>query len=258
MSWRNALTWCALGLLPAMVWAGRPLLTDDTGTVKPGHVELEAGALGIGNGPTRHMDALACLTLGVTPRLEAGAGFGAQWEQRRPEDGTHDSFTDCTDLTLGLKWQGLADGPAGLSLALAPTLKLPFANRDKNGSGELDFDLAGLASLPLGERANLHFNVGYMWVGDNDEDLSDLLRLGLALDYACTPAWQWVAELYAVQAVETRDPWMLSANTGLRWTVCDGLVLDGAVGAGLHGDMPDLTATVGLTWNYGWRRVGEK
>jgi hypothetical protein len=25
------------------------------------------------------------------------------------------------------------------------------------------------------------------------------------------------------------------------------------VGAGLHGDMPDITATLGLTWNLAWR-----
>jgi hypothetical protein len=245
--------WMAVGLLPVLAWAGRPLLTDDTGTVQPSHVEVEAGALGIGNGPIRHVDALANLTLGVLPRLEAGVGFGAQWEQRRPDDGAHESFTDCTDLSLGLKWQGLAEGPAGLSLALAPTLKLPFANQNKNGTGDTDFDLTGLASLPLGERAALHFNAGYFWVGDGDEDLSDLLHLGVALDYVLTPAWQWVGEIYAAQTVETSEPWMLYVNTGLRWSVYAGLTLDGAVGTGLYGDMPDITATVGLTWNHGWR-----
>jgi hypothetical protein len=255
---RKLQAWLVLGLLPVGTWGGRPLLTDDPGTVQPGHVELEAGALWVGNGPTRHLDALASLTLGVTPRLEAGAGFGAQWEQRRPENGAHESFTDCTDLTLGLKWQGVTDGPAGLSLALAPTLKLPFANRNKNGTGATDFDLSGLASLPLGERINLHFHAGYVWVGAGDEDLSDLLHLGLAVEYACTPEWQWVGELYAVKAVETGEPWMLYANAGLRRTVCTGLVLDGAVGFGLHGDMPDFTATLGLTWNYDWRGVKGK
>jgi hypothetical protein len=245
--------WLIAGWLPVLAWAGRPLLTDDTGTVQPGHVEAEAGALGIGNGPMRHVDALASLTLGMAPRLEAGAGFGAQWEQRRPEEGAHESFTDCTDLALGLKWQGWAEGPAGLSLALAPTLKLPFANQNKNGTGTTDFDLTGLASLPLGERANLHFNAGYIWIGDGAGELSDLLHLGVALDCALTPAWQWVGEIYAEQTVETSEPWVFYANTGLRWTVREGLTLDGAVGAGLHGDMPDITATLGLTWNLAWR-----
>jgi len=41
-------------------------------------------------------------------------------------------------------------------------------------------------------------------------------------------------------------------NTGLRWTAIDGLVFDVAAGSRISGHAPDLTATAGLTWTFGF------
>ena len=32
---------CMMALLPGLAWAGRPLDTEDPGTISPGHAELE-------------------------------------------------------------------------------------------------------------------------------------------------------------------------------------------------------------------------
>lgn len=245
-------------LVPAFAWSGRPLLTDDSGTVAPGNVEFEAGALGIFGDGSHHVDAPIGLTMGVMPSLEAGAGFGAQWEQRRLEDGSHNRFADCSDLSLAAKWQLPASRPAGLSFALAPMLKLPLADGDKAGSGKTDLDMMGIASISAGERASAHINAGYAWIGDGNEDLSDVVHGGVAVDYLFVPAWQWVGEFSFSQDVETDSPWDIMANAGFRWLATEELTIDAAAGIVLHGDSPGWTVTAGMTWCFDWRGRKEK
>jgi hypothetical protein len=46
----------------------------------------------------------------------------------------------------------------------------------------------------------------------------------------------------------------IEAGGGLRWQVWEPVVFDAAVDAKLHGDTPDWTATVGLTWTLDFNR----
>lgn len=232
--------------------AGRPLFTDDAEPVAPGQFELEAGVAYIKDGPTHHGDVPVSLTYGLPARLEIGAGFGGQFEERRDVFSGRQTEEGIADLTLGFKWKVLEQDRFWADQSLAGAVKLPTANEDEGlGSGEVDYSLAWIVTRGITEKLNAHLNVGYSWLGDSaEEDADDVLFYGVAVDYQLTERLQPVAEIFAESPIESDGRIQVLTNVGLRWLVKDNLVLDFAVGTGLTEEAPDLFATTGLTWAF--------
>jgi len=241
--------------MAGMVLAGRPLAIDDADPTDAGQFEFEVGASYIHESDCRHWDFPFGLIYGLLPRVEASLGFGGQFEEqteRLEESGTdrcrHEGGIG--DLAIGAKWQLIETCPFGARHALMPTVKLPTADDDKGlGSGETDCDLTWVTSRDLGEKAGAHLNFGYSWIGGPDDNV---LHYGLAIDYQIVNAIQWVGEVFAAKELTTGTDTVVQYNTGLRWNPTDSLTLDIAGGSKLSGDAPDLTATAGLTWAFGF------
>lgn len=66
--------------------------------------------------------------------------------------------------------------------------------------------------------------------------------------------FQWVGEIYAEKELCSGTDNVVMFNTGLRWNPIDTLVVDAAAGSRLSGAAPDLTATAGLTWTFGFAK----
>jgi hypothetical protein len=240
--------------LGSVAQAGRPLLTDDTGTVAPGHVEVEAGVLVHHRSDMDHVDVPGAVTVGLRPGWEAGVGCGAQWEERMVWDGEREKVSDVSDVIVDSKWMFLQADATGSSLAIAPAVKLPLAAKHTGGTDQVDYDLMLLLSQSLGRRANLHGNLGHTWVGSPaDEFRPNVLHGGVALDFQLNSRWQWVGELAFNKETEDSAAMAWVADAGLRWMVADGLTLDLAAGGALRGDAPDWFTTGGLTWNWAWK-----
>lgn len=252
--WRT-MTWTGAMLLAGGAWAGRPLAIDDADPVDPLQCEFEVGAGYADGDGVKHTDMSVGLTMGVLSGLEAGLGLGGQFEkrtERSEETGVNHTERDngIGDLTLGAKWQFTDSWPFGVRQALAPAVKFPTADEDKGlGSGEYDVDLTWIASRSIGEKAGVHVNFGYSWIGGPD---ADAVHGGLALDYQLVEALQWVGEVFAEQECTGGAESVVQGNTGLRWSPLDSLTLDLAGGTKIHGDAPDWTATAGLTWAFGF------
>lgn len=239
----------------AQGFAGRPLAVDDADPVGKGEAEIEAGVAYQGVPDCRHWDYPVGLTIGLFSGVEAGLGFGGQFEQRKdvlgePGSGGHHSTHGVGDLTAGAKWQLIPECPLGSRHALAPSVKFPTAEEDKElGSGEIDYDLAWIISRSLGDKAGVHLNLGYSWIGGSE---ADVLRGGLAVDIEVTRSIQWVGEAYVEKTRESEAESSAMVNTGLRWALGDAVTLDVALGSKLYGDeAPDFIATAGLTWLMG-------
>lgn len=238
---------CTLGCLviTATAWAGRPLTIDDAAPVAPWQVELEAGATYVPSGDLDHFDFPLGVALGLPGNLEVGVGFGGQLEEREDAVGQRNWESAIGDLTLGAKWQFLQADRFWADHALAGTLKLPTADSDDGcGSGHTDFDLTWIVTKPLGEKWNVHVNLGYTWVGG----AKDSLHYGLAADYQLTDRIQLVAEVYADSPLNKDEKTAALAGGGVRWQVWESLVLDAALNARLSDAAPSWTATIGLTW----------
>ncbi|MBU1693652.1 MAG: transporter [Verrucomicrobia bacterium] len=253
MTTRTLAVLAVCGLLAGSVHAGRPLAIDDADPAEPGQVEFEAGAGYVKEGDVKHWDAPFGLTYGVCPRVEAGLGFGGQFEERTEildAAGAGDQVSEngIGDLVIGAKWQFIESCPLGARHAVVPSVKFPTADEDKGmGSGETDVDLTWIASRALGGKAGLHLNLGYSWIGGTDEDV---LHYGIALDYQVLDVIQTVGEVFAERETSSGADTVAQFNLGLRYCPADSLTLDLAAGSRLGGEGPDFTATAGLTWAF--------
>jgi hypothetical protein len=187
--------------------------------------------------------------------VEVGVGVGGQLEQRTEHDEASGSERcirehGVGDMSVGAKWQFMESCPLGARHALAASVKFPTADDEKGlGNGETDYDLAWIASRPIGEKASVHLNLGYSWVGGPDADVP---HYGLALDYQIMDSVQWVGEVSAERELADGVDTAAQYNTGFRWNPVEGLTLDIAGGSKICGDAPDFTGTVGLTWAFGF------
>lgn len=237
-----------------MVWAGRPLAIDDADPAGCGEVEVETGAGYVHEKTCKHWDVPVGVAYGLFQGIEAGIGLGGQFEERRDVIGGGGA-EECErehgvgDLVVGMKWLAVERCPLGARHALAPSVKLPTADEDKElGSGETDGDLTWILSRGIGETAGIHLNAGYSWIGGADKDL---LHYGMALDWQMMDSLQWVGEVFAENEVADGAETVAVCNGGIRWSPVDHLTVDMAGGATISGDGPEYMVTAGLTWVFG-------
>jgi hypothetical protein len=245
--------------MASIALAGRPLAIDDADPVDPRQFEIEAGTAYEQSSDCKHWDFPFGLTYGLFPRIEMGVGFGGQFEKRTEllaESGAEECVREhgVGDLGVGAKWQFIPSCPLGARHALVPSVKFPTAD-DGLGSGETDYDLTWIASRSIGEKAGVHVNVGYSWIGGPDDDV---LHYGVALDYQIVDSVQWVGEVFAERELADGADTVAQYNTGFRWSPVESLTLDIAGGSKICGDAPDFTGTVGLTWAFGFKNNGSK
>lgn len=243
----------ALVTITSPALAGRPLNINDAPALDPRNIQVEAGIGYVKDPDCDHYDFPLGVTYGVTPGLEAGIGFGGQFEERA-ETGNDDIHADgLGDLTVAAKWNPAQETELLPALALAPLVKFPTAEEDDElGSGEIDYDLMAIATKSFGNSAALHANAGYSWIGDpDDENLDDMLYYGVALEVQVHPKAQWVGEVFAQDELTSGADTVVQYNTGFRVDAVENATVDIAGGSGISGDAPDFTATLGLTWVFG-------
>ena len=239
----------AIIVVPFLCQAGRPLTVDDAGTVEANRFQLEVGYSYEHEAACDHSDVPVTVSSGLTPKLQLSVGTGGQFEDRQDVWGRQTSETDLDDLRVGAKAHLLDAERFWFDQALAVAVKIPTASRSKGfGSGNVDFDLMYIATRKLRSGFNVDFNIGYTWVGGDD----DWLNSGLALRWQVAERVELVGEVFANTPVTAASAMTVAMTGGARWQVVDSVVLDVAVGAGLRGAAPDITATIGLTWTFGF------
>ncbi|MFH0907631.1 MAG: transporter [bacterium] len=243
----------ALLLSASPVLAGRPLNINDAPALDDRCVQVEAGVSYSKEPDCDQFDFPLGVTYGIMPGLEAGIGFGGQFEERAETGNENIHESGLGDLTVTAKWNPVRESDCVPALALAPAVKFPTADEDNGlGSGETDYDLMAIASKSIGEVLCLHANVGYSWMGDPEgETLDDVLHYGLAVEVQVHPRVQWVGEVSVQEELTSSAEKPVQYNTGFRWSAMDDLTIDVAAGSSLRGEAPDFTATVGLTWIFG-------
>jgi hypothetical protein len=253
----------AAGLLSMAVvsFATRPLIIDDADPLDTGNGKVEGGFWHEKDGSCKNWDWPIGLGYGLLPGLEVNLGLGGAFQQMTEIDA---SGVECVksesgmgDLVLNLKWQFLEETTWMPRQAIVPAVKFPTANKDTGlGSGEIDYDLTWIASKSFSDTVGGHLNLGYSFIGESaGEDVGDIIHYGMALDCQVTGPLQWVGEIYAEKELMSGTDHIIMFNTGLRWFPLDGLMIDVAAGSHISSAGPDLTATAGLTWEFGiWKK----
>jgi len=230
----------ALDPLPAL--AGRPLVTEDAGTIEKGFFgwQLSLDYSRESNHDKNYIPA-AQLAYGLTERAEV-AVTGSYIFRDIHEGGREDGWGDMVAYLKYRVWEEGKDYPA---FTLKPSLKIPTASEDKGlGSGKADYGLTAVFSKAFGGGA-LHFNIGYTLIGK--KEATDELNLGLAGEYGLRKWLVGVSEIRYTQNFNSDsndDP--ASFLIGLQVSAGK-TVWDAGLSLGLNKAAPDYAFTIGVT-----------
>jgi len=188
--WVAAILLALVLAAPGGSFAGRPLLTEDAGTVERGAVELEL-AFDQARDDNRDKYYIPSLQVayGLTERIEIAAGLPYIFLD--PKGGEKEEGVG--DLYAYLKYRVWGERDLYPALTLKPFLKLPTASESKGlGSGEPDLGLTAAFSESFAG-FNLHLDATYTILGE--EGVTDPLSLGLAGEFEITKGLNFVSEI---------------------------------------------------------------
>ena len=229
-----------LALGPAEAWAGRPLDTEDTGTVEPGKAELELSGNYAKNPNENMWSVKGVLALGLLPKLEARIESALLFFE--PEG--QSAVGGIGDSLIGVKYRLLDEAETLPAVLGSFTLRLPTGDEER-GLGDEDVDVGLLAVLSkVFGPVTLTWNGGYTFV-TRDRDL-DFWTLAGSLEYRVSKPWVLVGEVVSILGHE-RAPDAVVLRAGAVYAITDRIKLDGAVGVGVTRQSPDVLITVGVT-----------
>jgi hypothetical protein len=233
--------------LPIQVNPNRPTFATPALTTQLGLAELE---LGVQHSVPRGDGGLSwspfLLKLGLLQRIELRFGGNGVLRQTLPGAAAATGFGD---MTVGLQWCYLRNGPAGMDLGVQLTGKLPTASAAKGlGSGEADWTVLLLFSRDLGAfHADLNLLSTWLGVPPAQGGGTDLQPAGtLSLSRTLSDQWSLTAEVYSIGAT-SQGPSVVSNLWALGYKVSGGLILDAGVDVGLSHGAQKLSIFAGLT-----------
>jgi hypothetical protein len=233
-------------LLASPALAGRPLTTEDTGTLDPGKVELELGVDYSKDGSAEAwlLPGGPSLNVGLLPRLEVtiGTAFILLSPEREP---TRAGFGD---ILVRLKGRFFDEGPASPALMAAVTVRLPTGDQGR-GLGEKEVDVQALtAASKMFGPVTLTANAGYTFV-TRDRTL-DVVNLNASVEVGVTRAWSVVGEVVSELTTNHRSDDRVVLRAGTVYALSERVRLDAAVGFGTTRASPDVLLTVGVTISF--------
>lgn len=230
--------------------AGRPLATDDAGTVEPGHLQVEAGWEYAKQPSDDKENAIAvALTTGlIWERLD----FGIETPYLFLNPDEEDAIDGFGDLETRLKLRFVDETETIPALAVTVGVKSETGDSEKGlGTGEVDF-IGNLIATKEFARFTFHGNVGYNYTGDPAEEKDyDLVNLSLAGEYAVNKHFTCVCEICGeipITGIDEDNPCEILA--GATHELPCGTVLDAGVAAGLTDGASDYKITAGLTHEF--------
>ena len=233
----------AVVVTAAPAWGGRPLTTEDTGTLDPGGVELE---IGLDYVRTRTEDAVLfpgplAFNVGILPRLEATVATLALLVD--PDDAP--SRAGVGDSAVRLKYRFIDETERTPAVMAAVAARLPTGDPDR-GLGQRGVDVQALAigSKRLGA-VTLTMNAGYLFA-THDRD-GDAVIVNASVDALVTRAWSLVGEVVSELATTSRAADRVVLRAGTVYALGERVRLDAAAGFGVTRASPDVVLTLGIT-----------
>lgn len=223
----------------------RPDFTESTGTIAPGHVQVEAGITWQELGEEDSLTAGEVLVrFGLGESLEARLGVGS-WTRVDVPGARLDGHED---PTVGLKLRltpPADDRPPGF-----PAASLLLGTTVPVGSGDLTSDeWEPEARLALDwivtDLLSVGANVGIAWPSAGGDRFDQLLA-SVTLGIAATDRLGVFVETYGFSEEEPDGDTTQYADTGVTFALTDGLQLDARIGFGLNDPSPERFVGVGV------------
>jgi len=243
-----------LGLLalavPAAAQTGDPLVSDrpdfteSSGTIAPGHVQLEGG---ITRQETGEVDALSLgeilVRLGVGERLEARLGVGS-WTRIEAPGAEADGYED---PSVGLKVRltpPVDDRPPGFpAAAILLSTSVPVGSEELT-SDEWEPEARLALDWILTDLLSLGANVGVAFPTDGGDRFDQILA-SVTFGIAATDRLGVFVETYGFSEEEPDGESTQYVDTGVTFALTDDLQLDARIGFGLNDPSPERFVGVG-------------
>ena len=232
-----------------VAFAGRPLSTDDAGTVAPGHLEVELGTEYVKMSEREKEYALsAVFTTGLfIDRFEFCMELPFIWldYDQRQEDGFG-------DLQAVVKYRFMDEKDFLPALAITVGVKTCTGDCLKGlGTGETDFVANVIATKEFGVWT-VYANIGYNYTGDPVEEAAyDFINCSFAGEYAVNGKFCLVGEIVTEFAIDDIDQDnSVEILFGAVYEIPCGMVLDFGIAFGLTDGAPDNRITIGLTHEF--------
>lgn len=239
-AWAMVIALNALIASPAS--AGRPLTTEDTGTLDPGKAELELSLDYVRDGAAQLflLSGGPGLNIGLLPRLEGTVATAIVLLE-----GDGSLRAGVGDSLVRLKYRFFDETSWSPALMAAVTARLPTGDEDR-GLGEKDVDVQPLAvaSKALGP-VMLAVNAGYTFVTRGRE--LHVVNLNASAEAGITSAWWIVGEVVSELATSRRADDRLILRAGTVYALGARFKFDAAAGFGVTHASPDLLLTIGVT-----------
>lgn len=223
----------------------RPDFTESTGTIAPGHVQVEAGVTWQELGEEDSLTAGEVLVrFGLGESLEARLGVGS-WTRVDVPGARLDGYEDPT-LGLKLRLTPTADDrPPGFpaaSLLLGTTV--PVGSDDLT-SDEWEPEARLALDWIVTDLLSVGANIGVAWPSA-DGDRFDQLLASVTLGIAATDRLGIFVETYGFSEEEPDGDATQYADTGVTFALTDDLQLDARIGFGLNDPSPERFIGVGV------------
>lgn len=211
-------------LLPSLLFAVRPFVTDDARIIDYGQVEFEAWSEFTRDSEGNRANAqhiMGGVTLNNWFQIISGAGIGKDVEGQT-------TMTDFIFQPKILFKDAKEDGTPGL--ALLTGLKLPTGHGDLSDSATGAFIIGVLTTRLLDDWVLLHINTGIRSAFLNG-NRKDNFQWGVGADIGVIHQdFRYIAELFSGDPFETDTP-KIAAQTGFRYLYSDYLNFDITAGA---------------------------
>jgi len=245
-------------LMATSVFAGHPLVTDDTGTQGKGKGQVEVGLSYFYD--KDKVDELTTLksdggdvgvgvTIGLIDTLDVVVGLPYAWYSLEDNDVRIGRENGISDITFDVKWRFFEKD--GWSLALKPGVSLPTGDEDKGlGAGRAGYRFFMVGTKEI-EPVAIHANLGYIRNENNADEHTDLWHASIAAEVEVIKDLKLMANV----GIE-RNPDPASDNHpafalgGISYDVSEKITLDAGVKYGLTATETDWTALAGLTFRF--------
>jgi hypothetical protein len=229
--WMHTMGLCGLLSLSLPAHAGRPLATDDAGTLEPGDCELESYA-----GHGRANDAPSSQRLSA--QLGCGALKGTQVALAAVRDRSDGQQVQTLNLTGKTRLHQAADDGPSFALAYGLSWQRTTGSALRHECGLLN----GIMSWPVSDDLTLHANLGW---SHNQSVRADTTNWSVAIEHGVGHGIDLMAEI--LDDDRSHQPWL---QTGMRWAaVPDKLFLDASLGA-QSGSRHARAVTLGLRYAF--------
>jgi hypothetical protein len=246
-------------MLSGTAFAGRPLITDDTGTQGKGKYLLElSGEYSQDSDESTDVKKKTFTTeidYGISDTIDLTVSSSYQaFKIKDADSGDTTSPDRMADTLMELKWR-FYENKDGLSFAVKPGIYIPTGNYTKGygggdvrfGTGEVRYRLYFVSTKEF-KRAAFHLNLGYMRNEAKFEARKNLLHASLAGELKITEKLRIAGNIGVDTCADTDsniDPlWLLG---GFVYSFTDTMGANFGVKHGLNAPGYDLTYTGGVS-----------